>query len=80
MNKSKADLEESIQSLTYKIKQLKHEEKKSETTSNLYNRLLIERAVLRQELQYAPKTGFLDFIKRKIRVVKKEKLICDYFN
>jgi hypothetical protein len=80
MKNSDLDLIESIKLLDIKINQLKKEAVKSETTASLYNRLLIERAVLRKQFENSKKNKIVDFIRTKIRFAsKKEKLICDYF-
>ena len=80
MKNSDSELIESIKLLEIKISQLKKEAAKSETTASLYNRMLIERAILRKKLEHSKSNKILSFIKNKIKLVsKKEKLICDYF-
>jgi hypothetical protein len=80
MKNADSELLESIKILDIKITQMKKEAAKSETTASLYNRMLIERAVLRKKLENSKKNKIVDFIKSKIKFVsKKEKLICDYF-
>ncbi|MFA6988825.1 MAG: hypothetical protein WC197_02040 [Candidatus Gastranaerophilaceae bacterium] len=80
MKNSDSELIESIRLLDLKINRLKKEATKSETTASLYNRMLIERAILRKKLEHSKTNNIISFIKNKIKFVsKKEKLICDYF-
>lgn len=80
MKKSDSDLIESIRLLDIKINKLKKEAAKSETTANIYNRMLVERAILRKKLEESKQNKIFSFIKSKIKFTsKKEKLICDYF-
>lgn len=71
-------------SLEFQILKCKHELdallpsiSKSEITSQLYNSILIKKAILVDKLKYK-KQNFFSKIIKKINT-KKEKLICDYF-
>lgn len=51
---------------------------KSEVCSDLYNKVLIEKAVLKKELDDLQNNSFLKRVKHLIPR-RGEKLICDYF-
>lgn len=69
------------------IKQIKHKElqikklhlhqSSSDVCNQLYNSLILEKAILKKELENLEKNPVLEKIKKIFN--KKEKLICDYF-
>ncbi len=72
-------------SLEFQILKYKHELKallpniaKSDISAQLYNTILIKKAVLTDKLKKRRENLFFKFSK-KIKL-KKEKLICDYFS
>ena len=48
------------------------------TLNESFNRLLIEKAVLRDKLMHK-EPSFLSKLARKVRTYNKKELICDYF-
>lgn len=54
-----------------------HLQPKSELLSDLLNSLILEKAILKKELESKEKNVFINKIKRVFQ--RKEKLICDYF-
>ena len=69
------------------IKQIKHKElqikklhlhqSSSDVCAQLYNNLILEKAILKKELENLEKNPVIEKIKKFLP--KKEKLICDYF-
>ena len=49
----------------------------SDICNELYNKLILEKAILKKELEDLEKNPLLEKIKKTFS--KKEKLICDYF-
>jgi hypothetical protein len=76
---SSEEMQESILKLNYQISQLKKNADKSEVTSKLYNRLLIERAILRKKTNSKKPKRIIDILKEKFSSKSKEKCISDYF-
>ncbi len=68
----------SIREKEAQLAKLKEHIDKSEVCSDLYNKVLIEKAILKKQLQDLQRNTFLDMIKGIIPQ-KKERLICDYF-
>jgi len=64
--------------LNYLISQMKGN-LNSEEVNRIYNRMLLERAVLRNKATKTKKKNFLTTLCRKLTGKNKEKLICDYF-
>ncbi len=64
--------------LNYLISQLK-DRLNSEELNRIYNRLLLERAVLRKKVENAKSKNVLISFCQKLARKKSEKLICDYF-
>lgn len=79
MNKqSKAkDLRTVIKEKELQLAKLKVHVDKSTVCSDLYNKVVLEKAILNKELQDLGKNNFLD--KVKTLVPHKKTLICDYF-
>lgn len=71
-------LKKQIQLKELQIKKLQLHQTCSDVCSQLYNTLVLEKAILKKELNELNKNPFVEAIKRKIG--KKEKLICDYFS
>ena len=79
MNETKEQLEKSIQLAKYKLKQFSKEMLETESANIVYNRLLIEKAVMLKELESLEENKFELFWKRLFRKISRKKLICDYF-
>lgn len=77
MNKEMADKTKSAVNLCkVKLENLKSRLNKSNEANIVYNRVLIEKAVLEHNLKKNP-FGFFENVKRIF--TKEEKRICDYF-
>ena len=66
-----------IQQKELQIKKLHLHQSSSEVCNQLYNTLIIEKAILKKELQELNKNPIAEAVKRVLP--KREKLICDYF-
>lgn len=66
-----------IQQKELQIKKLHLHQSSSEVCNQLYNTLIIEKAILNKELQELNKNPIAEVVKRVLP--KREKLICDYF-
>ena len=75
-NKAK-DLKKEIKIKEIQLEKLKANVDKSTICSDLYNKVVLEKAILNKELQDLDKNHFLEKIKNIIP--KKKTLICDYF-
>ncbi len=73
----KEKLKSSIREKEIQLSKLKEHIDKSEVCSDLYNRMLIEKAVLKKELDNLQNRSIVNRIKHLLP--KREKLICDYF-
>jgi len=60
------------------IKKMHLHQSSSDVCNQLYNTLILEKAVLKKELEELEKNPVLEKIKHVFS--KKEKLICDYWN
>lgn len=67
----------SIKEKELQLSKLKEHIDKSEVCSDLYNKMLIEKAALKQQLEDLKNKSLVNRIKHLLP--KKEKLICDYF-
>ena len=74
---TKEQLKKKILQKELQIKQMHLHLNSSELCQQLYNSLILEKAVLRKELADLEKNKFVEKIKQILP--KKEKLICDYF-
>lgn len=68
----------SIQEKETQLSKLREHIDKSEVCSDLYNKMLIEKAVLVKQLEDLQNRSLVNRIKHLLP--RKEKLICDYFN
>ena len=75
---NKQQLKKRIQQAELQIKKLNMHTTDSVVCEDLYNSLILQKAVMKKELQDMEKNPFIEKIKRIIP--RKEKLICDYFN
>ena len=75
--KSKQQLIKQIQQKELQIKRLHLHQSSSEVCEQLCNTLILEKAILKKQLQELEKNPLVEAIKRV--VPKREKLICDYF-
>lgn len=75
-NKTK-DLKDAITEKELQLAKLKLHVDKSAVCSDLYNKVVLEKAILNKELQDLENDSFLSNIKKL--VPRKKTLICDYF-
>lgn len=73
----KEKLKSSIREKEIQLSKLKEHIDKSEVCSDLYNKMLIEKAVLKKQLEELQNKSLVNRIKHLLP--KREKLICDYF-
>lgn len=59
------------------IKKLNLHQTNSDVCNSLYNSLILEKAILKKELEELGKNPIIETVKKIIP--RKEKLICDYF-
>ena len=67
-----------IQEKELQIKKLHLHQTASDVCNSLYNTLILEKAILKKELENLEKNPVIEAVKRI--VPRREKLICDYFN
>ena len=75
---NKLRLKKQIQQIEMQIKKINLCSNSNEVCEDLYNSLLIKKAVIKKQLDDLEKNPILEKIKSLIP--RKEKLICDYFN
>lgn len=73
----KKDLKQAIREKEIQLSKLEQHIDKSKTCSEVYNNVLLEKAILKKELQDSSKNKFTEKIKQLIP--RKKTLICDYF-
>ena len=66
-----------IQQKELQIKKLHIHQSSSDVCNQLYNTLILEKAILKKELEELNKNVIFEAVKKAIP--KREKLICDYF-
>ena len=66
-----------IQQIELQIKKLQYHQTVSDVCCQLYNSLILEKAILKQQLKDMKKNPLIEAVKKVIP--KKEKLISDYF-
>ena len=74
---NKYQIKKQIYQKELQIKKLHLHQSSSDICNQLYNTLILEKAILKKELENLEKNPFLERIKKALP--KKEKLICDYF-
>lgn len=73
----KKHLQQHIQEKESQIQKFKMRLKSSDLCESLYNKAILEKAILKKELEEAQKNKFVEAVKKFIP--KKKELICDYF-
>lgn len=79
LSKVKKELIASIHEKEIQLAKLKEHIDKSEVCSDLYNKLLLEKAILKKQLEDLNNNTLVNRIKNFIPR-RNKKLICDYFN
>ncbi len=77
LSKVKQDLIYSIREKELQLSKLSEHIDKSVVCADLYNKILIEKAVLKKELDDLQNKSIMNRIKHLLP--RREKLICDYF-
>ncbi len=73
----KNKLIKSIREKEIQLAKLKEHMDKSSVCSDLYNKVVLEKAILKKELKDMDKNKFLENVKNLLP--RKKTLICDYF-
>ncbi len=73
----KNELIKSIKEKELQLKKLKEHIDKSSVCSELYNKVVLEKAILKKELEKLDKNQFFESLKNLLP--RKKTLICDYF-
>ncbi len=73
----KKHLQQHIKEKESQIQKFKLRMETSDLCEDLYNKAILEKAILKKELENAEKNKFIEAIKKIIP--KKKELICDYF-
>ena len=73
----KNELIKSIREKEIQLAKLKEHIDKSSVCSDLYNKVVLEKAILKKELENLDKNKFIDGLKNILP--RKKVLICDYF-
>jgi len=73
----KKDLKKAIKEKEVQISKLEQHIEKSKTCAEVYNNVILEKAILNQELKEANKNKFVEKVKKLIP--HRKTLICDYF-
>ena len=71
-------LKKQIHQTELQIKRLQAHSNNTEICEDLYNSLILKKAVLKKQLENLEKNPLIEGIKKL--VPRKEKLICDYFS
>lgn len=71
-------LKKQIQQAELQIKKMDQQTLKTEVCEDLYNSLILKKAIMKKELEELEKNHFIEKVKSILP--RKEKLICDYFN
>ena len=83
---NKEYLQKQISQKELQIKRLQEQNSSLDICNQLYNTLILEKAVLKKELEKENSNSIISTIKNKIgktlrsKLPSEKKLICDYFN
>jgi len=75
--KNKKDLKDAIKEKGLQLEKLEAHVDKSTVCSDLYNKVVLEKAIMNKELQDLENDNFISRVKQLMP--KKKTLICDYF-
>ncbi len=75
--KNKQILKKRIQQKELQIKKLHLHQSSSDVCNQLFNTLILEKAILKKELEDLEKNPVIEAVKQILP--KRKKLICDYF-
>ena len=76
--KDKQILKKRIEQAELQLKKLSIHQTNSEVCEDLYNSLILEKAVLKKQLEELNKNPVIEKVKKMIP--RRKKLICDYFS
>lgn len=77
MRSKKSDLKKSIKEKEIQLAKLKEHVDKSNVCNDLYNKVVLEKAILKKELDDSNKNNFIENVKKFMP--HRKKLISDYF-
>lgn len=75
---NKLQLKKRINQLELQIKKLEMHSSNSDVCEDLFNTLILQKAIAKKELENLNKNPIIESFKKVIP--RKKKLICDYFN
>ena len=75
---NKLQLKKRIAQTELQIKKLELHASSSEVCEDLYNSLILQKAIMKKQLEELEKNPVIEKFKKLLP--RKEKLICDYFN
>lgn len=75
---NKEFLKKQIEQTELQIKKLNYHASTNELCEELYNSLILKKAVLKKELEEVSKNPLIEKVKKVLP--RREKLICDYFS
>ena len=75
---NKEQLKKQIHQTELQIKRLQLNSNNSDICEDLFNSLILKKAVMKKQLENLEKNPIIENVKRLIP--RKEKLICDYFS
>ena len=75
---NKEQLKKQIRQAELQIKRLQAHSNNTEICEDLYNSLILKKAIMKKQLEELEKNPLVEGIKKL--VPRKEKLICDYFS
>lgn len=75
---TKQQLKKRISQIELQIRKLNVQSASNSVCDDLYNSLILQKAVLKKQLQEQSKNRYIERLKKFLP--RKEKLICDYFN
>lgn len=79
MKRSQEEILQFIRHINCKIKHFQKEIENDEKIAELYNKLIVEKAVFKKELENFKQNKLVESVKKITRKIRREKLVCDYF-
>ena len=79
MNDTKEQLEKSISFIKHRLKKFTEDELLTKEGNEIYNQLLIKKAVMEKELKQTNENKLENFTKKLCRKISGKTLICDHF-
>lgn len=76
----KEEILKKIEEKEYQIEMFKKRLKTSDLCADLYDKAILEKAILKKELEECEKNQIMKMVKKFIPKSKQKTFICDYFN